>query len=1066
MPWAVSTANAEQPASPRAGRFSVTLVTGDTVTVSAAPGGRHVVTVKMGRGREKIPYTTRRAGERLMVTPADALPLLAADRLDARLFDVLLLRRLGYDDSRRSDLPLMVTGGPAPRGATAVRSLPRLGVTALRERKRDAAEFWAARTRMRGKLWLVGKRRPTLDRSVPQVGAPAAWKAGHVGKGVKVAVLDTGYDAKHPDLGGGVVAEAKDFTGSEVGVRDVEGHGTHVASTIAGRGTVSKGRFTGVAKGATLLIGKVCGPDGCPEDAILAGMEWAAVNGAKVVNLSLGGPPSDGGDLLEDAVNHQTAADGMLFVVAAGNDGPDPETIGSPGTADAALTVGSVTKAGQLSEFSSQGPRVGPSRRFDYAVKPDVTAPGQDIVAARAAGTHTGVPGNPQYTTMSGTSMATPHVAGAAAILAGKYPKWTPGQLKAALMATAAPRPELTVYQQGTGRIDVGRAVTQTVQANVGSLSLGYFPWPNDDAPTVRKTVTYTNAGSAPVTLALDLAVAKAPAGMFAVSPPTLTVAAGRSATATVTVTPAKAPAGLYSGALTATGPGGTVVRTAIGAYQEPESYNLSITTLNRAGGPGASEVMIADVATGRMYFDSVMGGLVRRLPAGRYTVAAATYDPARDGETSGHVTTAVRNVQVGRSNEVVLDARRAKPLTIGLDRGDAAHGTVTVSVAQRTGGAGGGGQSVNGRRGELWAEPSGDVPGMEFVVSTVFVKKGSDTGETPTPYTYWVTQPVQSRIPANLAFRYGARDFATVKRVVARQGAGEHLSLYSIPVSVKVPGTVPVLPLGGLRSRDDHHLTVPGVGWVTTLESTLPGGGAMTLTSPLTMYPPGQHVERWNTAVFGPSFEDEPGLAPARTGDVLEGRVPVLGDSQPGRVGWPADEDTGQTVLKRDGKVVMTTPAAGTLDATTVPAGAASYRLETTLRRAGASALSARVSVAWTFKSERAAKPVVLPLGVVRYSPALDDDNRAPAAGIFTIPLRYERAPGAAAVPLKSIAVHVSYDGGKTWTPATMSGTGDRRVATVRHPGKAGHAALRVTAVDTAGNSVEQAVFNAYALK
>ncbi len=278
-----------------------------------------------------------------------------------------------------------------------------------------------------------------------------------------------------------------------------------------------------------------------------------------------------------------------------------------------------------------------------------MTAPGQDIVAARAAGTLDRLPGNPMYTTLSGTSMATPHVAGAAAILAGKYPKWTPGQLKAALMATAAPRPELTVYQQGTGRIDVGRAVTQTVQASVGSLSLGYFPWPNDDAPTVHKTVTYTNAGSAPVTLTLDLAVAQAPAGMFAVSPPTLIVAAGRSATATVTVKPAKAPAGLYSGALTATGPGGTVVRTAIGAYQEPESYNLSITTLDRAGGPGASEVMIADVATGRMYFDSVMGALVRRLPAGRYTVAAATYDPARDGEASGHVTTAVRNVQLGR---------------------------------------------------------------------------------------------------------------------------------------------------------------------------------------------------------------------------------------------------------------------------------------------------------------------------------------------------------------------------------------------------------------------------------
>ncbi|MGN9844984.1 S8 family serine peptidase [Nonomuraea sp. H19] len=115
-------------------------------------------------------------------------------------------------------------------------------------------------------------------------------------------------------------------------------------------------------------------------------------------------------DPLEEAVNSLSARTGTLFVISAGNDGR-PGTVSSAGSADAALTVGAVDRSDRIADFSSQGPRQG-----DHAIKPDITAPGVNIVAAAAGGA---------YRTLSGTSMAARHVAGAAAILAQKHPDWT-----------------------------------------------------------------------------------------------------------------------------------------------------------------------------------------------------------------------------------------------------------------------------------------------------------------------------------------------------------------------------------------------------------------------------------------------------------------------------------------------------------------------------------------------------------------------------------------------------------------------------------------------------------------
>ncbi len=349
------------------------------------------------------------------------------------------------------------------------------------------------------RVWLDGVRRASLDKSVAQIGAPAAWKAGFTGKGVKIAVLDTGTDTTHPDLKGQVIAE-KNFSAAK-DTKDRVGHGTHVASIAAGTGAKSGGKFKGVAPDAKLLAGKVLDDDGYGDDSgiLMRFMEWAVAQGADIVNLSLGGPDTPEVDPLEAAVDKLSAEKGVLFAIAAGNEGDAAGTVGSPGSADAALTVGAVDDKDVLAEFSSRGPRIG-----DGAVKPDVTAPGVDTTAAIPSGSLIAreVGEKPAYyATISGTSMATPHVAGAAALLKQQHPDWKSAELKGALTASTKPG-AYNPFQQGSGRIQVDRAIAQTIVA-VASVSFGVQQWPHTDDTPVAKKVTYRNLGTSDVTLDL-----------------------------------------------------------------------------------------------------------------------------------------------------------------------------------------------------------------------------------------------------------------------------------------------------------------------------------------------------------------------------------------------------------------------------------------------------------------------------------------------------------------------------------------------------------------------------------
>lgn len=306
-----------------------------------------------------------------------------------------------------------------------------------------------------------------------------------------------------------------------------------------------------MAPGADLLIGKVLGDDGYgTESQVIDGMEWAAAEGAKVVNMSLGSDEvSDGTDPMSLALDELSSTSGALFVVAAGNSGEQGAgTIGSPGAADAALTVGAVDRDDSLAPFSSRGPRHG-----DRAVKPDVTAPGVGIVAARAAGTTMGEPVDQYYVAASGTSMATPHVAGAAALLAQAHPTWSGQRLKDALISTAHTVGGQQATEEGGGRVDVAAAALGPVTAT-GSVALGPYGTGGDNGAPRTATVRYTNTSDKDVTLALAARLAttggrELTTGALRLGSDAVRIAAGATVDVPLTVDP-PGPAGATTTAM------------------------------------------------------------------------------------------------------------------------------------------------------------------------------------------------------------------------------------------------------------------------------------------------------------------------------------------------------------------------------------------------------------------------------------------------------------------------------------------------------------------------------------
>ncbi|WP_331767567.1 S8 family serine peptidase [Embleya sp. NBC_00896] len=1043
---------------------TVTLLTGDQVRVEHLPAGREAITVKPGPGRDRMTFLQRRVDDSVSVVPADALALLNQGALDRRLFDVTALLAAGYDDRSHPSLPLIVqsNGGPSTLARRPGTALPSIGARAIAEPRTTAGEFWQsvtsgaqhARSLVPGvtRIWLDGRVDGALDKSVPQVGAPAAWQAGFTGQGVRTAVLDSGIDATHPDLTD-AVEQAVDFTGSASGATDRAGHGTHVASIITGSGSASGSRYKGVAPDTRLLIGKVLDDTGHGTDSsVIAGMQWATEQGARVVNLSLSSCPGDGLDPMSLALNSLTASSGALFVVAAGNDGRRGGKVSNPGAADAALTVGAVDHGDKLADFSSQGPRVG-----DNAAKPELTAPGVAITAARATGTAPDQPADQRYTAKSGTSMATPHVAGAAALLAQQHPDWRADRLKAALVETAAPTADTSVYAQGAGRLDVPRAITQDVYATQSTVNL-YAKWGRTEP--VAKTVTYRNDGAEPIRL--DLRVDGDAAAVTTLGTDRITMPAHGSADVVLSANPSGA-GGAHGGTLLATGPAGPTgpaIRVPVSAYAEGEMHDLTLDVRDRDGAPfAAGALWIADLDTGKPYETTRRGDArVVRLPKGRYTVGAMI---STDSGANGRSWTlaGIPELNLTADTEIALDARLAKPATVTVDNPAARLVVRRLGVNQ----------TIAGRR------VDGDITVQDPDIGLYALA----TPTTSRPYSlvmraffgadkvdYDLTLPKDGGIPQDPSFQVRTRDLAAVQVRLRSQGRaqeGSHSRLSSLDGDPSMSGWFHAVRFPEVRT--EYLSAGPRVAWQGVLSAD---GNYRSEIGPVTAYTPGRNpAETWNGGVLAPVVDA------LRCGDGLYGEYRPFSASAPGHRGFASDgEWTGRLALSTGGRELSTTQDLDYPELTGMSAERADYALRLTATRPDTDAASTSVAAEWTFASARPTGPTgCVPhangLLATRIDGDFDQDGHAPANRPFVLRIGVEGA-GADAPKVRSFTAEASYDGGTTWHMLTALPIGGAKYVAIVPPIAPGTGdgavALRTTVRDADGNGQAQTITRAYA--
>ncbi|MEU4392953.1 S8 family serine peptidase [Kribbella sp. NPDC023855] len=1006
---------------------AVTLITGDQVVL--LNGNPNHAVVRPAPGRAHVSFESRRTANKWTVVPSDVRDAINRGTLDPRLFELNGLLRDGYDDTTRTDIPLLITHRTTrakPANATITATLPALNGLAVRVPKSKATAFLKANPNQ--KIWLDGKLRTTLDHSVPQIGAPAAWQSGYTGKGVKIAVLDSGIDSTHPDLAGQVTASAN-FTDEPLD--DAAGHGTHVASTIAGKGVDG---YRGVAPDAKLLNGKVCDAHGyCPESAILAGLEWAVAQHANVVNLSLGGPGSEGLDPLEEAVDRLTRQTGTLFVVAAGNE-PGKARINSPGSAESALTVGAVNAQEQLADFSSQGPGPG------GAIKPDLTAPGVGIVAARSAASHPEDPVGDKYTRMSGTSMATPHVTGTAALVAQQHADWKAPELKSALMAAAKPAADLTAYKQGAGRVDAARAVTQSVIAETLSISFGTALWPHADDKPVAKQLVYRNLGTTAVTLDLrtETATADQPAPTQALTLSThkLAIPAGGKASLQVTSdTSHNGPDGLYDGRIVATA-GQQQLVTPIVVDKEVESYNLTITHLARDGKPTPSSgSWLWNLATGDFY-DSpvdVNGKETVRLPRGSYLLQATIGGAAATSQL------VQPKLEIDGHQTLVADARQAKPVDITVSR-KGAKPYLTQSGFHRSTPDGPwlslgqlflpGNALFLGRLGDPVPEDQ-----LTSFVMTSIGAPGADGEFVNSPYTYNLLDTRRGSPFDGLTRRVSDRSLAHVASTFHGNLATPDAAAIQV---VSQPNVRPPLGVGfrmTLPAKVDQYYEPGATEWTRIYQDE-----SINLSSPAQRFRAGTTHQRWNAAVHTPGFAGQ-GSA-VRTGDAL--KIHLFSHNDPdGHAG--TTEGTAVTKLSRAGELVAESPEFGKLEVTGQPP--AQYRLETS---------TGTTSVTATFRSTTDGP---LPLRFVRFHPAVDRYNQLPRKPTTVLPFTYDTQPGTP--PLKNLVIEYSPDG-QTWKRASTA----RARAIFSTPPRATQLSLRATVTDVAGDTTTQTTLDALKLR
>jgi subtilisin family serine protease len=1082
---------------------AITLITGDRVLVSTGAHGTPSATI--GSGAD---FYTRRVNDDLYVIPFSAEPALAANRLDVELFNVTSLIEQGYDDANSATLPLIVEGAlPRARGVgpTAVEvetALPSIASTAVSVAKDHAATAYAqllgttaARSvpaaRTADKVWLDAKLQPSavdLDpgTGVAQTGAPQAWELGYDGTGTKVAVLDTGYDATHPDLG--QVTATEDFTGE--GVQDYVGHGTHVASTIAGTGTADP-RRVGMAPKADLLIGKVLGFGGGQESWIIAGMQWAVAQGADVVNMSLGtDQPTDCTDPIAQAAQALSEQTRTLFVVAAGNSGVR-ETVSSPGCAEGVLTVGAVDSEGRTASFSSRGATLG-----DHRLKPDIAAPGVDIVGAALNS-----PGGIRYTRMSGTSMATPHVVGAAALVHQAHPDWTAQQVKAALVGSVKDHAQDTVYDQGAGELWVPGAIASSVSSDV-SVELGSFDWPHGRDEVATKQVTYTNSSARPVKLHLDVQDVTGADGERITSRAielidhNVTVPAHGTATARVVARGdlgdlRDSAYGEIGGRIIAQAKGGkdAHVTTAVGFWLEPKTVTVTIKGIDRNGAAATSGFLdftdLHQPARSLFYFDG--SDLTMRVRAGSYFASAFIATVAADGKRS-YAYVGDPQVSFTTDTTLTLDARTARQITVETDRPTTVRaGSIGMQrswdrwlVSSSV---------VAGADPTFYAAPSERVQDGDFTFGSYLRAYDPTVDAKNSGYVYNLAFTDRDRVAGDQSHRVSARDLATVDehwyaqrpdgwapeewvRVVNDNGAGPFVASSAMAIT---PGT-----------RTAYY--TPEVGWQQLASASGFRTMPETWFDPVRQYERGEHSDLdWfklpSIGAMNVNVDGSPARVAERQGSIVGFGFAFWKDSVAGRVGVPGFADIGNLQLWKDGtELGRSAFPSGQWD---VGDGAGQLKVQLNqfrINRGNVWELGRAAVTRFEFGTSRPDGEQIeaLPVSLPQYDAPVDQLNTGPAAADFPVDVRFIGQDGYNPGEIGEFTAKVTFDpidvidvaSGKApesyhWTEVPVVHEDGHWVALVDNSAASGAtASLWVTATDSHGTKIEQFDFGAYGVR
>jgi subtilisin family serine protease len=1102
-----SSAGTDPPLLPSGRTYTVTLLTGDVVTVHTQKSGCPAAVSVRPADPSGVLHRSCDPDGRVRVVPGDVVPLLG-DVLDESLFDITTLIAEGYDDASTDELPLVVrpaSGTVRTAAVTAdlreVRDLPSIGAVAGGLPKAEAARFTSSlsagadgpATRSTGpaavKVWLDHRVRVTeaptgsgrLDTNLAQVAAPQAWATGHNGRGVRVAVLDTGVDPSHPDVRG-QVTERADFTVEDGDAVDGHGHGTHVAALIAGTGVASHGQRRGIAPGASLLAGKVLDDQGFGSTTqVIAGMEWAAPR-ADIVNLSLGGfVPSDGTDPMSLALDALTDEHGTLFVVAAGND-PTDQLITAPAAAAGALTVGAVDADDQLAWFSGRGPLVN-----TYAAKPEVVAPGVDIVSARAAGTGMGRVVDDHYTAASGTSMAAPHVAGAAALLRQRHPDWTAARLKAGLVGAANSLAGTDPYTVGAGRLHAARSLDGVV-TGAGLVNLGTVTYPQSGVTEAK--LSWTNTGNRDADVALSVAVADrhgaaAPPGAVTLSDEALSLARGATGTAVLRVDRGRfagAP-GLYTAVVTARS-GGIATTTLLAFRVQPPSYDLTLSmTALPDTSPEASVFAFGKVINlddpalySVQFFLDPHDPLQVRVPAGRYSVTGSIWHDDWFEGTSRMVLAGDPDVMVDADTSVVLDGAAATPATMTID--GVATEAVAVGVYYEQRAQRGAGWSdfayswgENARTWSTYATPMDEPEVGEFQAYTVAGLRAPGDGQ-PSPYLYDLIVPHDHGLPADLSYRVTSAEQATLARIDQRfhrldreftvtdhkrYGVGPSGALISETATQDVSG-----------DRVDY--VSPGFAWID--EAFYDG---VVTQEGVRRYEPGSRQEKvWVRQPLRPDWYDDPApvvssCAPApvsRTSgnlhvelvDLADGhdRCECLGEFD----SWRSDT-TRLLTLYHNGKKVDEHPES--FGDFTIPAAVGTYRLTYDLDTSMVLPVSTRVSTEWTFRSAGPSGTGRVPVALLSVDCVLplDGANR-PDGGVAEFTVHQTR--GVEQQEITSFELWTSVDDGATWQPVPVAGQEfGRYTAAVPQPDAGQAVSLRVAVEASGGSGFGQTIIRAY---